>query len=164
MGLIATRIGRILLASLIAGLTVWWIIVAGLGVGGFVKSVRGPTDSIASDLAGIVGGLLFLGLLGSLYAGAISLGCGIACAPLTLLIMGAVERRRLAGALTCSLAGAVSAVVSMLALACVIAAYTYARGQPAPFDSLPLLLSLSIGGPIAGFIYWRLARTDLLAA
>lgn len=164
MTALATKLGRILLASLIAGLVVWWIIVAGLGVGGFVNSVQAPGDAIAPKIAGIIGGLLFLGLFGSLYAGAISLACGIACAPMTLLIMGAVERRRLAGALTCSLAGAVSAVVSMLAVACVIAAYTYARGQPAPFDSLPLLLSLSIGGPIAGFIYWRLARTDLQAA
>ncbi len=161
---LATKFGRILLASLITGLAVWWVLLATFGIGSLFTITRLPGDSIAEQILSGVAGLLYIGLFGSLYAGGIGLSCGIACAPATLAIMGQIERQRLASGLVCSLAGAASAVISMLAAGCILAAITYARGKPEPFDSLPLLLMFSIGGPIAGYIYWRLARTELQKA
>jgi len=161
---LSSRFGYLIAASVIAGLVVWWFIVASIFVVGTSRALTDPASTAGASVAASLGGMLLLGAFGSIYALFISFCCGLACSPVAMPVIGLVERRRWAGPWVCTLSGGLSALLTAVLAACLIAAVVYARGRPQPFDSLGLLLSLSIGGPFAGFAYWRLARREILAA
>lgn len=159
---VLARSGRIVLSALISGLIVWWTMVLFGGLLSLAQNLRLPAGNVGGP--GLLGGL-YIGLIGMIYAVPISLMAGIACIPASLVAIRLFGRT--GGALTYAVGGAASALVTAVGVWLGMWAIA-AMKQPTSFDEasswLYLLGFLSIGGPIAGAIYWRLSRHETAAA
>ncbi len=168
------RFSRIILAGLISGLVVCWVLVISGWI--YITVYQAFTLPVANvgDVAKLTGEFLLnaiaIGLLGSLYGVAIGFGCAIACMPATMLLIGFAERRGYGSGLFFTVGGGLAAVATAVVLGLGMALVAQLDGGTNPaaaagaLDTLQILLLLSVGGPIAGYIYWRLARTEMLAA
>ncbi len=163
MTILLRRSARILLASLISGLLVWWALIVLGSITAFVSDLRSPANVSGP---GVIG-MLAIGVLGMVYAVPISLAAGLACLPSALMATWRYERPGAAGPWTFTIGGTICALLTAVIAWLVIWA-TAAKAQPVSLNEavnwLYLLLSLAVGGPVAGFIYWRLARHELVGA
>lgn len=152
------RSGRIILSALISGLIVWWTLSLSGGLISLAHNLQMPAGNVGGP--GLLGGI-YIGLIGMIYAVPISLMAGVACIPASLVTIRLFGRT--GGPLTHVIGGAASALVTAVVIWLAVWA-TAAMKRPTSFDEasswLYLLGFMSIGGPIAGAIYWRLARHE----
>ncbi|MFM9937902.1 MAG: hypothetical protein ACKVP7_00230 [Hyphomicrobiaceae bacterium] len=168
---IDAKFGRIILAGLISGLAVFWslLLIGGLSAAG--KSVPSlPTTAPGEflKLAAIsLFGILTFGIIGSLYAGIIGICCALACTPIMLLVIRLAERRHIGSAIYFAFGGTLAAIGTVVTFGLAFALVAMLNGRSNPSQALgaiAVLLWLAVGGPIAGYAYWRLARADMRRA
>ena len=163
MTIMLRRSARVVLAALISGGLVWWSLV----IIGALTSVASNLNSPAANSGPGLINMLWIGVLGMVYAIPISLAAGLACLPSALTVTWRFEKPGVAGPWTFALGGAICALVTALVVWLGIWAMA-AKANPVSLREainwLYLLLGLAVGGPVAGFIYWRLARRELIAA
>lgn len=163
MTVILRRSARVIFSAILAGLVVWWLLIL-LGImAAVIEQVR--STGVAS-LSESLSGSLSIAIIGTLYAIPISLAAGLSCLPSALLAIRWFGRPGVAGPWTFTIGGTVCALATAVMLWLVIWANA-ALASPVPLnqavDWLYPLLWLAVGGPLAGFIYWRLARREILA-
>lgn len=163
MTVVLRRSGRVVLAALLSGLLVWWTLVIVGAVFAVASNLRSTTEVAGPGLLGA----LYIGVLGMIYAVPISIVAGLASLPSALLATSWFERPGTAGAWTFTIGGTACAVITAVVVWLGIwakAALASPVAVSQAVDWLYPLLWLTVGGPIAGFIYWRLARRELRAA
>ena len=159
----SAQFGFSVLAGVITGLIVWWVILVVGGVASLGRTLLAEADLKSIGTGALLG--LAIGIVGSMFASTIGAIAGGVCAPAAIALVGYCQRRGRLSAGACIVGGALSAVATANVLAVLIWAIAQLHGTRADF--MPLLGGFNlaaIGGPIGGYVFWRLARKDLLQA